>query len=104
MNLFIPLTKDRFRLLKEDPRLTFRDYNTNSTTVVPVGSIISFEKVKVNKLTRPDNTINILIRVVMDDPQHTMKKYGGKASYGHYAYLPIVDLREIELEPVIGMP
>lgn len=104
MNLFIPLTKDRFRLLKEDPRLAFRDYNTHSSILLPVGSIISFDKLKVNKLTKPESIVNILIRVVMDDPEHTMKKYGGKASYGHYAYLPIVALRELELEPVIGMP
>lgn len=104
MNIYIPMTRDRLRLLTEHPNLTVYDHETNQQMPLPVGSIVSFDRIDITKYSKPDHKLALSVRVVPGRMDLTMKKYGGKASFGVTARVEIKDLRYIDMEVVEGMP
>jgi len=104
MNLFIPLSKERFRLLKPIP-IAINDYTNNKTTPnIPAGSIISFPNLKIRRGSHEEEMQNVSLRTHYTDPRFTMRMYSGKASYGHNFSLSLKDIRELEVELVKDMP
>lgn len=103
MNIFLPMTKDRFRLLEDLP-YKFNDYVNQGVYTIPKGSIISFRRVDITKMTKVTDTIGIDLRVHFTDPTKTMKMYGGKAQYGIGFSLTYDQVRLMELELAKDVP
>jgi hypothetical protein len=95
MKMFIPLTRDRFRLV--DDLMVRAGLET-----LPAGTVFAFDGFKVNKTIKADKHIGL--RTVMSpDPKFSMRKYGGTADFGHYFSLTIEQLRAIDVEIVEDM-
>jgi len=95
MKMFIPLTKDRFRLVND---LAIR----SGLETLPAGTVFAFDGFKINKTIKPDKHIG-LRTVISPDPQFSMRKYGGTADFGRYFSLTIEQLRELDVEIVEDM-
>lgn len=101
MNIFIPTQKDRFRVLEAIPISMYQYPGFNE---IPVGAIISVERVVINKMLKLDSQVSMLLRVVPGDREKTMVRYGGTNSYGASFRLTVAQLREIKVEQVENMP
>lgn len=95
MKMFIPITKDRFRLVND---LVVRA----GLETLPAGTIFAFDGFKINKTIKLDKHVGL--RTVMSpEPKYSMRKYGGTADFGHYFSLTIQQLRELDVEIVEDM-
>lgn len=103
MKLFLPLVRDRLRLLNTWPKAIY-DYNKHEYVDLPAGSIVSVDRIAINKITKVDKMVHFSVRVHADNPEYTMKKYGGRAPYGVSVRASISDLRKMEFEHVEDMP
>lgn len=105
MKLFLPLTKDRFRLLEDWP-VPFVSWQSGFqvSTVLKEGSIISIDSHKTTKVTKPTDGITVNIRVAYDDMANTMRQYGGNAHYGQSFRTTRGELATVELELALDVP